>query len=76
MAANVVSGDDVGGSNGQSQAGWKGVHQSSAKESIVVECKVIANTSNVKLLHTRIESCESGLSTAAGGGKDVCARCC
>jgi len=51
MAVNISSGDDVGGSKGKIQARWKSVNDSSAKESVVVDGKVVANASNVKLLN-------------------------
>jgi len=49
MAVNIISGEDVCGSNGEIQASWKGVNSSSAKESVVVDGKVVANASSVKL---------------------------
>jgi len=76
MAVNITSSDGVGGSNGHSESTWNVVHHSSAKESVVVDGKVIAKASNIKLLHTRIVGCDSGLCTAAGGGKHICACCC
>jgi len=51
MAVNIISGDDVCGANGEIQARWKGVKDSSAKESVVVDGKAVVNASNVKLLN-------------------------